>query len=96
MYSQELANEYLKKQLPKEALLAEISMLYVSNAPAHKLQPFYLLHWALDDLKEQGFQYYYDNVSLENFDSVLNKEIAKLFLITHPSDARPDPMTNYK
>ena len=78
LYAQELAAEYLAGRLSRESLLQELCRLCVATDYSRQLYPFYLLLWTLDDLQKQGFSFYLQDVTLENFAQVLRAEIDTL------------------
>jgi hypothetical protein len=78
LYARELAREYLSGSLPRERLLRELCALCVATDYTRELYPFYLLRWTLDDLTDQGFSFYRQDVTNENFNDVLHAEINAL------------------
>ena len=86
LYAQELAREYLAGGLPRGFLLRELCALCIAKNYTRPLYPFYLLRWTLDDLIDQGFSFHRRDVTMENFNDVLNVEINAL-LSTSPKSA---------
>jgi hypothetical protein len=78
LYAQEVAREYLAGSLPRETLLRELCSLCIATDYTRELYPFYLLRWTLDDLTNQGFSFYRQDVTTENFNDVLHNEVNAL------------------
>lgn len=78
LYAQEIAREYLAGSLPRETLLRELCSLCIATDYTRELYPFYLLRWTLDDLTDQGFSFYRQDVTTENFNDMLHAEIDAL------------------
>jgi hypothetical protein len=85
-YSQELARDYLDNRIAREDLLQELCQLCIDTGYMKPLWPFYLLHWARDDLKTEVFSSHRRDATRENFDALLEAEVEKLVNLA-PNDA---------
>lgn len=81
LYAQEFTREYLTGRVSRESLLRELCKLCIATGYDRRIYPFYLLRWTLEDLNEQEFSFYRQDVTRENFDEVLQFEIKALLSI---------------
>jgi hypothetical protein len=78
VYAQELAREYIRAAVTREALLEDLCQLYTAHADVSRLQPFFLLRWTDFDFAHSGESHYYPGATKENFEEVLRSEIDAL------------------
>lgn len=79
-YAQEISRLYLDGQLPLKLYLQEFIELFYAEGAGHEIHPFYMLANAWDDLQFSDFSYYYD-VTRENFEEALLREIHALMVL---------------
>jgi hypothetical protein len=78
LYAQGLARDYLSETITQEKFLNELCQLCIDTSYRRDLYPFYLLRFARKDLQESSFSPHRHDVTRENFDETLQKEIDKL------------------
>jgi hypothetical protein len=77
VYAQDLAREYVAGRCDRDTLLSELSRLCaITRDPVVVL--FQHLQWALEELQTSPFSYQLGGVTMETFDSILEKEIEVL------------------
>lgn len=79
-YAQEISRLYLDGQLPLKLYLQEFIELFYAEGARPEIHPFYMLANAWDDLQFSDFSYYYD-VTRENFEEALLREIHALMVL---------------
>ncbi|HZS18409.1 MAG TPA: hypothetical protein VFA51_10820 [Candidatus Udaeobacter sp.] len=78
LYAQGLARDYLAGVVTQEKFLNELCQLCIDTEYRRDLYPFYLLRFAREDLQESPFSPHRQDVTRENFDETLRKEIDTL------------------
>jgi hypothetical protein len=78
LYAQGLAREYLAGTVPQEKFLDELCQLCIDTNYRPELYPFYLLRFARQDLQEMSFSPHRHDVTRQNFEETLRKEIDTL------------------
>ena len=85
LYAQGLARDYLAGTLVQEKFLNELWRLCIDTDYRRDLYPFYLLRYAREDLQKNSFSHYRCDVTRENFDETLRKEIEILLSRASPT-----------
>ena len=75
LYAQGLARDYLANTVTQEKLLDELFQLCIDTDYRRDLYPFYLLRFAREDLQDSKVSFYRLDVTRENFDEVLRREV---------------------
>lgn len=75
-YAYSLIDQALKEEITFDAALEKLKFLYDNSNMPKALQDFYLLYWAVDDLKENAVQFYWEGADAAN----IVQEIKRTFL----------------
>jgi hypothetical protein len=78
LYAQDLARDHLAGAVTQEKFLNELCQLCIDTDYRRDLYPFYLLRFAREDLQDSGVSFHRRDVTRENFDETLRKEIDTL------------------
>lgn len=75
MYATELLQAANDGILDSETAVTKVADLCIENDYQSAIFDFFLLYWANKDLREQGFQYYWQNANRGNIEEVIQARI---------------------
>jgi hypothetical protein len=78
LYAQGLARDYRAGSITQEKFLGELCRLCIDTDYRADLYPFYLLHFAREDLQDSAASFHRRDVTRENFEQTLRQEIDTL------------------
>ncbi len=75
-YSVELLRSALRGDTDILTVIAQVKELCIATDYQRDIMDFYLLYFACSDLREYGYQYYWDGATSENIHSIMQERAA--------------------